>query len=335
MTREYSRRNVDIWGDPDMRALPFPAQYLYNVLWDHPALSYCGVLDWRPGKWSQLAGGLTPELVRTFAACLQARHFIVVDEETEEVLLRSWVRFDGLMKQPRLAVSFVSAYADLGSNSLRGVVVDELAKLRQREPDLAGFKDKRVTEILGFPRVSARSLPTVADPFGDGVALGLDKGLGIGLGQIDPKVWVPPTPSPTPTPISNSKERGPRKRGTRITEDWMPDPEVKAKMLTERPGVDYRSEHQNFIDHFLAASGQNATKVDWNAAWRKWMRSARSPQSQQRSMGGTTPDRSYFTPPPPPEGMPSRMLKAWNLAWSRANREGQPGPADWHDLEAS
>lgn len=285
MARDYSRRNVDIWGDPDMRALPFPAQYLYNVLWDHPKLSYCGALDWRPGKIAQLAEGLTADLVRQFAACLQARHFLVIDEETEEALLRSWVRFDGLMKQPRLAVSYVGAYAELGSNNLRAVVVDELHKLHDREPDLAGFKDKRVTDILGFPRTSARDLPVPEDPFATGFVFGLGMGLGQGLGQIDPKVSVPPTPSPTPTPISTPEKSAPRKRGatgTRITEDWIPEVRVREAMKEERPDLDFRIEHQNFIDHFLAASGQVATKVDWNAAWRKWMRSARATTPQQR-----------------------------------------------------
>lgn len=97
-----------------------------------------------------------------------------------------------------------------------------------------------------------------------------------------------------PTEVS---EKSPRKRGTRITEDWMPSPEVKSKMLAERPGVDYRTEHRNFIDHFLAASGQNATKVDWDAAWRKWMRSARSGVVNGQA---ARPATVHVTPPAEP-----------------------------------
>jgi hypothetical protein len=47
MAREFGRVNVTIWQDPDWRALPFPAQHLYLLLWTHPLLTYCGVLDGR------------------------------------------------------------------------------------------------------------------------------------------------------------------------------------------------------------------------------------------------------------------------------------------------
>ena len=35
-----------------------------------------------------------------------------------------------------------------------------------------------------------------------------------------------------------------------------------------------KSETDKFIDHFRSASGANARKVDWPAAWRNWMRRA-------------------------------------------------------------
>ena len=268
MARDYSRRNVDIWGDPDMRALPFPAQYLYNVLWDHPKLSYCGALDWRPGKIAQLADGLTPALVREFAACLQARYFLVVDEDTEEALLRSWVRFDGLMKQPRLAVSFVSAYAELGSNNLRAVVVDELAKLKDREPELAGFKDKRVLDILGFSRTSARDLPTPSDPFGDGFAFTL----GEGLAQTVLEVSVPPTPSPSPAPAPEKISSPASKTGkpkTAMPEGWKPHAkhEEKVKSL----GLDLNFLAEQFADWHGA---KGTLFADWDLAFFTWIRNA-------------------------------------------------------------
>ena len=66
-----------------------------------------------------------------------------------------------------------------------------------------------------------------------------------------------------------------KKRATRIAADWMPDQPVIEAMKAERPDVDLEAEHRKFIDYWLGKSGQAATKVDWNATWRNWIRNAR------------------------------------------------------------
>lgn len=155
---------------------------------------------------------------------------------------------------------------------------------------------------------------------------------GVSHGVTQALVTVPPT---RPDPTRPNKESAPRKRGatgTRITEDWLPSAKVRDAMKLERPDLDFRMEHQNFIDHFLAASGQVATKVDWNAAWRKWMRSARVVERSHQTQRSGTSERVHFTPPAPPFDMPPRLERAWNLACHRANREGREMP-DWHDLD--
>src|SRR5690625_1904186 len=109
MARDHARINLDIWNDPDFRALPLPAQHLYLVLWTHPDLTYAGSIDWRPARLSGLTGGVDKAAIEEAADCLAARHFLVVDEETEEALIRSWIRFDGIMRQPRMAISCIRA----------------------------------------------------------------------------------------------------------------------------------------------------------------------------------------------------------------------------------
>lgn len=71
----------------------------------------------------------------------------------------------------------------------------------------------------------------------------------------------------------------PKNRATRITSDWMPDRPVIEAMKTERPDVDFDAEHRRFIDYWLGKSGRDATKVDWNATWRNWIRNARAPST--------------------------------------------------------
>jgi hypothetical protein len=211
MAREYAKTNVTIWNDDDWRALPFAAQHIYRMLWDHPQLSYCGVADWRPAKLTAWGVGLTKAMLVDLTDCLRARHFIVVDEETEECLVRSWVRWDGLMRQPRLAVSFANAYAALGSSTLRGVVIHEMKKLHDREPEAAGWVKPQVQAMFDLPSIDAKELEVPDDPFGVGfvcsfgsVSSGVSETFGRNPAQGLGSVSVPPTPSPTPAPNSGS-----------------------------------------------------------------------------------------------------------------------------------
>lgn len=68
---------------------------------------------------------------------------------------------------------------------------------------------------------------------------------------------------------------GARKRGTRLSPDWNPDRSVVAAMKAERPDVNLEAEHRKFVDYWTSKSGASATKLDWNATWRNWIRNAR------------------------------------------------------------
>jgi hypothetical protein len=219
VAREYARTNTVIWQDDDYRSLPQPVSAVYGLLWTHPSLSYCGVLEWHPGRLSQFWSGIDPSMVRAEVDCLRSRRFLIVDDDTEEMLIRSWVRWDGLMKQPRLSVSFVTAFSAVSSNTIRGVLVDELRKLQQREPDLAGFRDSRVRAVLDQKSIAVVDLDPIPDPFehgykiilGTGLDDDLDTGLGTGLGQtlgdVSLPVSIPPTPSPSPTTPKDSSSK--------------------------------------------------------------------------------------------------------------------------------
>lgn len=197
MAREFSKFNLAIWQDDDWRAVPPPAQHLYMVLWAHPGLTYAGVVDWRPGRIAALAGGWTADEVRAAADCLEARLFIVTDEDTEECLIRSWARFDGLMKQPRMAVSFANAYAETASSEIRGVIIHELNKLHTLDPDLAGWAKPQVTDMLGLAQIDPRSRALPEDPFGDGFGHTFGPTQAQTRPDVSPSVSVPPTTATT------------------------------------------------------------------------------------------------------------------------------------------
>lgn len=286
MARDHARVNVAIWGDPNFRGLPPAAQHLYLLLWTSPDLSYCGVHDWRPGRLTGLASGWSRQEVETAAMCLRARHFLVVDDDTEEALIRSWIRWDGLMKQPRMAISCITAYASVASETLRRVLVHQLAAEQKREPDLKCWADQRVQEVLSHPSVSAKELPAVSDPFRDGFT----SRFGCDLDQTQSKVWgsvsVPPTPAPAPAPLLRLQEEdessslgAPDKsdassRGSRIPDDFAITDQMRKWASEKVPDMDIDFETEKFINHWTAESGSKAVKRDWAATWRNWMLNA-------------------------------------------------------------
>ncbi len=149
MAREFARVKLGIWDDDDFRDLPVTSQHLYFILLTSPSLTYCGTVDWRPARLSGMAGDWTKEQVETAAYTLAERRYVVIDESTEEALIRSFIRHDGLMMKPRMAVSMVNAHRAVASITIRGVIVHELLRLHEEDPSLGGWSD-----IHGKPGVA-------------------------------------------------------------------------------------------------------------------------------------------------------------------------------------
>lgn len=80
------------------------------------------------------------------------------------------------------------------------------------------------------------------------------------------------TPShPIPSHPIPLKER-PAKRGSRLSEGWLPTAESVAVAKRDAPDVDHKAEHPTFVDYWIAQPGQKGVKTNWDATWRNWMR---------------------------------------------------------------
>lgn len=79
--------------------------------------------------------------------------------------------------------------------------------------------------------------------------------------------------SPVTLPAEEGSSAGAAKRGSRLPTDWSPDPEDVAYAVgegfTEREA---RRIGEIFRDYWSARSGKDATKLDWHATWRNWIR---------------------------------------------------------------
>jgi len=142
--RSEARIFASIWDDPQFCALNPGAQRLYLFLLSQRDLSYCGVISLRPRRWARKAQGLTVDeiekdlqaLAEPFGEGFQegsgdggGRAFLVVDEDTEEVFVRTLIRRDGIWKQPNLLKAAMEAATLIESPRILAEMLAELRRL--------------------------------------------------------------------------------------------------------------------------------------------------------------------------------------------------------------
>jgi hypothetical protein len=130
MARTYGKLLAAAWIDPDWCGLTPLEQWLYALLLSQPKLSLVGVLDYKPGRWATLARGADTTLIDDTLAGLEDARFVVVDYDTDELLLRSFTRHDGIpATNERLVKGLWQAWTSTASAVLRKVVVDNMPEV--------------------------------------------------------------------------------------------------------------------------------------------------------------------------------------------------------------
>lgn len=169
--RTYAQILVTIWTNDEWTDLTAAAQHLYLTLISHSTLTYAGVGDWRPNRLAALAADLTQNDVIAAGVELVEHRFIVIDNDTEEYLVRSFVKNDGVMKQPNLATAMARDYAGIASKTIRGVIVHELKRLKEAQPELKGWGSEEALRLLENRAINPFDDPSIdpsIDPSGKG-----------------------------------------------------------------------------------------------------------------------------------------------------------------------
>ena len=80
----------------------------------------------------------------------------------------------------------------------------------------------------------------------------------------------------------------PKKRATRLPADWAPTPDQIAWARSERKDINPATEASKFRDYWIAKAGRDATKLDWDATWRNWVRNAKA--AAKATANGSEPE---------------------------------------------
>jgi hypothetical protein len=173
VARNHARVHVAIWQDDDFLALRPSVQRLYLFLLSQPNLTHLGVLPLTLRRWARSADAYSLDDLRDDLAELEEARFVVVDEEAEEVLVRSLLRGDGVYKQPNVMRSAISSAPAIHSDRIKRALGDEVERIT-----LDDLADSKREEAEGLLRTLGDAL-AVAEP----------------KGSPNPKRGVPDTPS--------------------------------------------------------------------------------------------------------------------------------------------
>jgi hypothetical protein len=214
----------------------------------------------RAGSWSahQLTEGFVPaDIVPSLGTVTQARKLVSA----------------GLWHEVEGGYQFHEWTAD-GRNPSREQVLERRRKDREKK---ANARSKR------YPNGTNSASQQVDEDRPQGTPEGLPGG----VPESVPEGVGSTTPLPsTPNKEDSLRESGPRRRGTRLPENFSVTPEMVSWARVEAPDVDGRRATAAFIDHFRSAPGQKGVKRDWVATWRNWMRRDQSEIDRRRPSNG-------------------------------------------------
>lgn len=135
MARNYAKVHTNIWSDEDFKSLDRDLQHMYFVLLSQPRLGLSGLLDYFPQRLANASYSLTIDDVETAIKTLEERRYVVLDRETSELLVRTFMRNDEVFKTPNVAIAAVREYAEVMSQKVRDALETELVRCRQMWPN--------------------------------------------------------------------------------------------------------------------------------------------------------------------------------------------------------
>jgi hypothetical protein len=155
MARDHARIYLSVWNDDDWRSLTSAAQHTYWTLMAQPRLSYCGVLDYFPSRLAELSTDQTEAKVKASVKALERARFVVLDSRTHELVIRSYVRHDGVLDRVNMGKAVGRAFDRVISTKIREAIAHELGRLMADRNDLSGWIGLKEQSPMAFDMASA------------------------------------------------------------------------------------------------------------------------------------------------------------------------------------
>jgi hypothetical protein len=203
--RQFGKLLKANWGRDAWTQLSTQSQWLYAYLVSQPTTDTAGVFPIRISKWAKGSPDMTQERVAAAARLLVERGWIAVDHDTEEGLIRNYIRDDwagDLIFKGALARALL-----VQSVRLRATLLSEIRELKCERPIV---KDDQLTLIADLEE----SIPP-----------GFDVESVVAFGPPSPA--PPPKPSPQPFDRPSNADRTPYERRSGIDDQLTDEDELR------------------------------------------------------------------------------------------------------------
>ena len=163
MARTHGKIKIEVWeSGSDYRALSVDAQWAYQMLLSQPGMTMCGVLLYAPKRWAKLARDLGLERLESAIGELESAWYVVVDRDSDELLVRTFIRHDEPWKLPNLVKAARRQFREIDSEVIRDYLADRHEWLvnapqgaeKDWKETIGAYEAERTSE-----RTSERTLP--------------------------------------------------------------------------------------------------------------------------------------------------------------------------------
>lgn len=144
MARSYARIMTAIWRNREFRALRSSPQRTYLLLVTQPDITAVGLLPLTVRRWADMAVDTTTADLERDLRLLESGRFIAVDRDTEELLVRSFVKWDGGYNNRNRRPVIEAAAQEVTSESLFRMLGLEFGRLGLPVPAWHGPTDAPV-----------------------------------------------------------------------------------------------------------------------------------------------------------------------------------------------
>lgn len=167
--RKFGQFACRMFDDPDVAALSPGAQRTYIMLSLREDISAAGVLPLTRRRWALTVPAEWRDQCDDWLTELVDAQFIVIDEDTDELLVRSFIRDDKGYGNPKRRPLIGEATAAVASQAIRSVILGELRRLNVQFAGITDVVAGQGVSDTGADRVSDRvSAPgPIGDPIGE------------------------------------------------------------------------------------------------------------------------------------------------------------------------
>lgn len=274
MARSFGRVLSAIWDDGDFVALSLNAQRMYLFLLSQSDLEHSGLIPLRERRWAKACKDSTAEQVGMDLKELVAARFALVDEDTEELLVRSLIRRDEVWKQPNVFKAAAVSATAAKSPAIKAALYAEISRL-----DLTSANEDSQGVRLGLLRnLEPFAIPSLAN--GEGFAGGTHPDHGMGSSYCTSH-QLPLSPSPFPDPLSIAPAAGAADGGALREDverlclhlaDRVEGNGAKRPSVTQR----WRDAARLMLDNDKYTEKQVRTAIDWCQDSEFWRRNVMS-----------------------------------------------------------